>query len=240
MLVAEDNQVNQQLVLRLLQKRGHSVVLAGNGREAIAAYERESFDLILMDVQMPEIGGFEATAAIRASRNGHRRPPIIAMTAGAMKGDHEACLAAGMDGYMAKPLSPKALYDQIEAFLPADRSPIAAPAFDRKALLEHFGGDRELLGELAKIFLGDCPARLSAIQAGVERRDAAVLLEAAHALRGSVANFGAVQAVEAALKLEMMGKVGDLTGAPDALVRLQHVMAALIGDLGTVARYSAE
>jgi len=117
---------------------------------------------------------------------------------------------------------------------PALRSPIAAPAFDATALLEHFGGDRELLGELARIFLDDCPARLSAIQAGVERGDAAVLLEAAHALRGSVANFGAAQAVDAALELELMGKARDLTGAPAALVRLQHAMAALMGELSSV------
>jgi two-component system, sensor histidine kinase and response regulator len=114
--------------------------------------------------------------------------------------------------------------------------PIAAPAFDAKALLEHFGGDRELLGELARIFLEDCPARLAAIQAGVERVDAGVLLDAAHALRGSVANFGAVQAVDAALKLELMGKARDLTGAPAALVRLQQAMAALMGELSSVTR----
>ena len=108
-----------------------------------------------------------------------------------------------------------------------------------KALLEHFGGDRQLLGELARIFLDDCPSRLSAIQAAVERRDAAALLEAAHALRGSVANFGATRAVETALKLELMGKAGDLTGAAAALVRLQHAMAALMGELGTVTRLSA-
>jgi two-component system, sensor histidine kinase and response regulator len=122
----------------------------------------------------------------------------------------------------------------------ADTPPPASPAFDEKALLEHFGGDRDLLGELAKIFLMDCPARLSAIQAGVERSDAAVLLEAAHALRGSVANFGAAQAVDAALKLELMGKAGDLTGAAAALVRLQAAMAALIADLGTVTGQSAQ
>jgi two-component system, sensor histidine kinase and response regulator len=171
--------------------------------------------------------------------NGHRCPPIIAMTARVMKGDREACLAAGMDGYLAKPLSPKALYDQIAALVPADRSPIATPAFDGKALLEHFDGDRELLGELAKIFLEDCPTQLSAIQAGVERRDAAALREAAHALRGSVANFGATQAVETALKLELMGNAGDLTGAPAAFADLQLAMAALVGDLGTLTKQSA-
>jgi len=185
------------------------------------------------------MGGFEATAAIHARGNGHRCPPIIAMTARVMKGDREACLAAGMDGYIAKPLSLKALFDQIEALVPAYRSQIPAPTFDGNAMLERFGGDGELLGELAQIFLEDCPTRLSAIKAGLERRDAVALQEAAHALRGSVANFGAVQAVEAALKLELMGKAGDLTGAPAAFVDLQHAIAALTGELGTVTRQSA-
>jgi CheY-like chemotaxis protein len=238
-LVAEDNQVNQQLVTRLLEKRGHSVVVVGNGREAVAAYERESFDVILMDVQMPEMGGFEATAAIQGRGNGHGCPPIIAMTARVMKSDHEACLAAGMDGYVAKPLSLKPLYDQIEALVPAYRSPIPAPTFDGNAMLERFGGDGELLGELAQIFLEDCPARLSAIKIGLERRDAVALLEAAHALRGSVANFGAARAVEAAMKLELMGKAGDLTGAPAAFVDLQAAIVALTGELGAVTRHSA-
>jgi two-component system sensor histidine kinase/response regulator len=106
-------------------------------------------------------------------------------------------------------------------------------------LLDHFGGDRQLLSELARIFLDDCPTRLSAIQAGVERCDAAALREAAHALRGSVANFGATRAVEAALKLELMGKAGDLTAAPAAFAELQQAMAALAGELDTVTKQSA-
>jgi CheY-like chemotaxis protein len=239
-LVAEDNLVNQQLVTRLLDKRGHSVLVVGNGREAVAAYEREPFDLILMDVQMPEMGGFEATAALRASHgNGHPRPPIIAMTARAMKGDREACLAAGMDGYIAKPVSPKALYDEIEAHVPAVRSQNAAPALDGNTLLERFDGDRQLLGELAQIFLEDCPARLSAIEIGLERSDPMALVDAAHALRGSAGNFGALQAVEAALKLELMGMARDLTGAPAAFLDLQRAITALTSELGTVTRQRA-
>ena len=108
-----------------------------------------------------------------------------------------------------------------------------------KALLEHFGGDRQLLGELARIFLDDCPSRLSAIREAVERRDAGALLEAAHALRGSVANFGATRAVAAALRLELMGKAGDLAAAPAALADLQQTMAAFAGELDTVAEPSA-
>jgi two-component system sensor histidine kinase/response regulator len=108
------------------------------------------------------------------------------------------------------------------------------------ALLELFDGDRELLRELARIFLDDCPARLSAIQAAVERSDAAALFEAAHGLRGSVANFGAAPAVEAALKLELMGKAGDLTGAPSAFADLQQEMTAFAGKLDSVTKQSAQ
>jgi CheY-like chemotaxis protein len=114
-LLAEDNVVNQKLGVRLLEKRGHTVVVAGNGREALEVLARESFDVILMDVQMPEMDGLEATAAIRADEARTRRHlPIIAMTAHAMKGDRERCLAAGMDAYVAKPIQPKELYEAID------------------------------------------------------------------------------------------------------------------------------
>jgi two-component system sensor histidine kinase/response regulator len=234
-LVAEDNQVNQQLVVRLLQKRGHSVVLAGNGREAIAAYERESFDVILMDVQMPKVGGFEATAAIRARQNGHPRIPIIAMTARTMKGDREACLAAGMDGYISKPLSPKTLFEEIEALTPAAGPPPVDPVTNKEALLERFAEHPELLGELAAIFLEDGPMRLAAIRAGVEQRDPGSLQTAAHALRGSVANFGATQAVDAVLRLELMGRGWNLTGVDEAFADLQLIMERLNIELGALA-----
>ena len=109
-LVAEDNLVNQRLVVRLLEKRGHRVVVAINGKEALAALEKETFDIVLMDVQMPEMDGFEATAAIRKKEKSNRQHQIIvAFTAHAMKGDHEKCLAGGMDGYLSKPIRPQEL-----------------------------------------------------------------------------------------------------------------------------------
>jgi CheY-like chemotaxis protein len=109
-LVTEDNLVNQRLIVRLLEKRGHRVVVAGNGKEALAALEKETFDLILMDVQMPEMDGFEATTAIRRKEQSSGwHQTIVALTAHAMKGDHEKCLAAGMDGYLSKPIRPQEL-----------------------------------------------------------------------------------------------------------------------------------
>jgi signal transduction histidine kinase/ActR/RegA family two-component response regulator len=124
-LLAEDNPVNQKLAVALLRKRGHSVVVAVDGREAVATWERESFDLILMDVQMPEMGGFEATAEIRArERNGHR-VPIVAMTAHAMEGDRQRCLDAGMDAYISKPVRPDVLYSTVEEAVGAGlRAPV--------------------------------------------------------------------------------------------------------------------
>ncbi len=116
-LLAEDGLTNQKLAVALLQKWGHSVTVAGDGREAVHAYESQEFELVLMDVQMPEMDGLEATACIRAmeSKLG-RRTPIIAMTARAMKGDREQCLQAGMDGYVSKPVRQSELYQAIAAF----------------------------------------------------------------------------------------------------------------------------
>jgi CheY-like chemotaxis protein len=122
-LVAEDNRINQMLATRILQKDGHSTVLAANGKDAVAAFSRESFDLVLMDVQMPEMNGLEATAAIRLRERGTgRRIPIVALTAHAMSGDRERCLAAGMDGYLSKPLEAAELLRVIDE-LTADLSP---------------------------------------------------------------------------------------------------------------------
>jgi CheY-like chemotaxis protein len=122
-LLAEDNPVNQTLAMRLLEKHGHHVVLARHGREAIERIERERFDLVLMDVQMPELDGLEATVEIRdkeKTTGGHL--PIVAMTAHAMQGDKERCLAAGMDGYIAKPINVKELFRVVHALLEPSRA----------------------------------------------------------------------------------------------------------------------
>jgi CheY-like chemotaxis protein len=137
-LVAEDNPINQMLALRLLEKAGHSAAAAGNGEEVLAAIARESFDLVLMDVQMPVMDGFEATALIRQQEKGTgRHLPIVAMTAHAMKGDREKCLEAGMDGYVAKPIEREELFTAIAAVAPsvstaaaAQQDPPAGPAHD--------------------------------------------------------------------------------------------------------------
>jgi two-component system sensor histidine kinase/response regulator len=176
-LLVEDNSVNQRLALKLLEKRGHTVVVAENGKEALTASAAENFDLILMDVQMPEMDGFDATRAIRESETIARGPldgecaharhvPIVAMTAHAMKGDRERCLEAGMDAYISKPLRPQQLYEIIESVTappsqpPADDGAEADAgelAFDRETVLARVEGDRELLKEIVQLFRDEAP-----------------------------------------------------------------------------------
>ena len=127
-LLAEDNAVNQTLAVILLEKQGHTVVVAGNGKEALAAWERQAFDLILMDVQMPGMDGFEVTARIREQEKGtSRHIPIIAMTAHAIKGDREHCLEAGMDGYVSKPIQAKELFQAIADLAPTAAAGVVSP-----------------------------------------------------------------------------------------------------------------
>jgi len=165
-LLAEDNTVNQKLAVRLLEKQGHTVVVAENGRDALAALESDSFDVVLMDVQMPEMNGFEATAAIRErERATGAHIPIIAMTAHALKGDRERCLAAGMDDYVSKPIRPvelaKAIEGQVAGTAVAsveepERAPDEEP-FDVEALLSRVDGDTELLRYIVELFLEELP-----------------------------------------------------------------------------------
>jgi PAS domain S-box-containing protein len=233
-LLAEDNAVNQRLAVRLLEKQGHQVTVAVNGRKALEAIERQTFDLVLMDVQMPEMGGFEATAAIRAREQptAHRLP-IIAMTAHALKGDRERCLAAGMDGYVAKPIRAEELWHEIARVTAAPQLDCGARAgdFDRVEAMSRVDGDEGLLRELAKLFLTESPGWLAEAGAALCAGDAARLQRAAHTLKGAAGTFGARGAMEASAKLEQMGRSGNLTGAADAYRGLEeavhHLRSAL-------------
>jgi PAS domain S-box-containing protein len=254
-LLAEDNPFNQRVGVLTLEGAGHTVRVAGNGREAVAAWQQEAFDVVLMDVQMPEMDGFEATAAIRAAeRATGRHTPVIAVTAHAMKGDRERCLAAGMDGYVAKPIRPEELWRTIAECLgrkdeggrmkdEGRQEPTSGSSFilhpssfqpealDRRALLGSVGGDAELLAEVVTVFRADSARLLEEIGAALERDDARALERAAHTLKGSVRFFGAAAAAEAALGLERMGRSGDLAGGREALARLtaesERLLAAL-------------
>jgi signal transduction histidine kinase/DNA-binding response OmpR family regulator len=231
-LVAEDNPMNQQLAVRLLGKHGHAVTIAGNGREALDALEHESFDLVFMDVQMPEMDGLTAAAEIRRREAGTgRHVPIIAMTAHAMKGDREVCLAAGMDGYVPKPIRADELLAAIHGLAPPATIPVTPDsdgAVDLAEALDRVGGDRDLLREVAATFLGQYPAWLAAIRSAVDRRDGVALRDAAHPLRGSLGLFGAKAAVEAASRLETIGRAGKLDDGQGALAELERVMTRVV------------
>jgi two-component system, sensor histidine kinase and response regulator len=235
-LLAEDNEVNQKLGVRTLEKIGHTVVVADNGREALSALERETFDLILMDIQMPEMDGFEATAAIREKEKSTGvRIPLIAMTAHAMKGDRERCLDAGMDEYISKPINAATLFAVIDnvaatpaaiaADMPAQES--QDDIMDMEEVMERVGDDMELLTDMAELFLDDCPRLMSEIRESITRQDSKVLEHSAHTLKGSASNFSAASVVEAAFRLEQMGRDGDITHAEAAYATLEQEMQRL-------------
>jgi CheY-like chemotaxis protein/HPt (histidine-containing phosphotransfer) domain-containing protein len=242
-LLAEDHPVNQRLAVRLLEKQGHAVVVANNGREALAALEREPFDLVLMDVQMPELDGLEATAQLRRQERGtSRHVPVIAMTAHAMTGDRERCLAAGMDGYVSKPIRAEELLEALAGVaLPPAAAPPAGPAagapreaevFDKDEALQRVGGDVDLLRELVEVFLESCPGQLRELREAAAAGDPERMRRTAHAIKGAVSNFGARLAVEAAQRLETMDRDGVASAAQtcaaleDRLARLQLTLAA--------------
>ncbi len=235
-LVAEDNQVNQLVATRILQKLGHQATVVSNGREAFAAFRAGKFDLIAMDVQMPEMDGLDATGAIRAwEKTTGTHIPIIAMTAHAMKGDRERCLAAGMDGYTSKPIRIEELERAIaqvisppsSAKVPVSEVDQTDGPIDHAAFLAGVDGNRRVLRELVRLFLADCPRRLAEIKQAIRRRDAGALGRAAHTLKGSVGNFAAKNAFAAAQRLEVMGRDADLDNAGKACVTLESELALL-------------
>jgi two-component system, sensor histidine kinase and response regulator len=230
-LLAEDNAVNQRLAVRILEKHGHAVAVATNGREALSALERGEFDLVLMDVQMPELDGMEATMQLRAREGGTgRHTPVIALTAHAMKGDRERCLGAGMDGYVTKPILPKELFEVMDEVLRAHPParpagpPDPAEAFDRDEALERVGGDARLLRELADMFLAEAPRWARELGAAVTEGDAEGVRRLAHTVKGAVGTFGARQAMELARRLEQLAKKGELAGAEQAWAELREAL----------------
>ena len=227
-LVAEDHPVNQEVARQILQRLGHHVVAAADGRAALAALapsRRGAFDLVLMDLQMPEMGGLEATAAIRdAERASGTHLPIVALTGHAMQGDRERYLEAGMDGYVTKPIDAVELarvIDQVvppaaaPGTVPAAAVPVAPsaagrPAFDEQVFRARLGHNARLFEKMVRLFLEDCPARMRAMRRAIAAGDGEALGEPAHALRGAAANFAAAPVVEAAQRLELQAKNGEL------------------------------
>jgi CheY-like chemotaxis protein/HPt (histidine-containing phosphotransfer) domain-containing protein len=220
-LLAEDNPINQKVARLMLEEMGHVIDAAANGKEALARLRRKSFDLILMDVQMPEIDGFETTSIIRAEekRTG-KHIPIIAMTANALKGDEELCLKKGMDGYVSKPVRFDLLASAIDNIMrgrlvenaPLESGKTDPPVFDKGAALSGCGGKNEVLKLLVSMFLDECPSQVEDIQKAVAARNASGLRQAAHRFKGSASQIGAHSTQAAAFRLEVRGRENNLTG----------------------------
>ena len=262
-LVAEDNITNQQVALDILKKLGLTADAVANGREAIEALKLRPYDLVLMDIQMPEMDGLEATRRIRRREPGvkarnetgttrapRRAIPIIAMTAHALHGDMEKCLEAGMNGYVAKPVSPRTLAEALEKWLPVEKdeselqnkkepsqsesgppaSPIAhsaPPIFDRAALLQRVMGDKEIAADILEIFMADIPRQIEALRGFLEAGNAAESERHAHTIKGASANVGAEALQALASEMEKAGKAGDIESMKAHLDELSTTFQAL-------------
>jgi CheY-like chemotaxis protein/HPt (histidine-containing phosphotransfer) domain-containing protein len=259
-LLAEDNAVNQKLALRLLERMGYRADVAANGLEAIEALRRQLYDVVLMDVQMPEMDGLEATRAICREWRSEQRPRIIAMTANVMKEDREACLAAGMNDYLGKPIRVEELVAALNKCQPLAKAVASAlpdgptladvveeeapgePAediLDPKALeklREMVGGDADFLAELIDTFLEDAPQMLAEMSQAVEDGDAAVLRRAAHSLKSNSADLGGMALSILCRELEGMGKAGTLAGASEKVTQAEAEYKRVQGALETLRR----
>jgi two-component system sensor histidine kinase/response regulator len=250
-LLAEDNAVNQLVAVRLLKGFGHTVTVANHGGEALAAMEKEHFDLVFMDVQMPEMDGFEATRLIREKEAGTgRHTPIVAMTAHAMKGDRERCLAAGLDEYLSKPVQRDELLRMLA--WAADSSAIevtaketpkkevtandeffeSTPAFDRATAIARLGGDEDLFAEMAGLFRSEGLRMMEEIRLALTAGDPVSVQRVAHGLKGAAGYLGGSRTAEAAYRLELIGTSRDLSSAPEAFQRLEEEIDRLQTALG--------
>jgi two-component system sensor histidine kinase/response regulator len=231
-LVAEDNAVNQAVILRVLQKMGHRPVLAQTGKEALALAMSQKFDLAFMDVQMPEMDGLAATAAIRKSEAATKTHlPIFAMTAHAMSGDRERCLQSGMDGYITKPVRFSDIEQTLSGLAGEPSPPVEKAFWNKPEALSRIEGDEELLRELCRIFLESSPKLLRQLRQAVAAGDADAVMRAAHSLKGESSYLNATGTTNAARQLEAMGRNKDLARAGDALAVLERQVTGLQLDL---------
>ena len=231
-LLAEDHAVNRKLALTLLQRAGHQVEAVENGLMAVEAARRNRYDLILMDVQMPEMDGFEATQLIRAHEGTGRHTPIIAMTAHAMHGDRERCLEAGMDDYVSKPIQPQALFAVLTRWTSAPEvQPMTSqsqPAaengdapLDLETALPRFSHDREIFVEVLTEFVERLPEDMQRLAAAAQCLDASQVWQEAHRLKGAAASLSADRLRDAAQQLELQSREGDLSQAPTLIAAAQ-------------------
>lgn len=264
-LVAEDNLINQKLTVRMLEKLGYQSDVVENGEEALEALARSSYAVVLMDCQMPLVDGFEATKLIRKRESavqdgaaGHssetRHIPIVALTANAMRGDRERCLASGMDDYLTKPVRKEDLRRILDRWVPVTIHPQAAQPgdpepredepdneavlviFDVAATLRNIGGDTALMEELVALFLQRYQAMLEAIRAALATKDYAAVEQAAHSLKGTACNLCASEVVLSAGQLEAHGRLGTLAEGPMIYAQLEKAVLRLVRHLETRSR----
>jgi CheY-like chemotaxis protein/HPt (histidine-containing phosphotransfer) domain-containing protein len=244
LLLVEDNVINQKLAVKLLEKRGHTVHIANNGKEAVEALQRKRYDLVLMDLQMPVMGGIEACTVIRRGEASDQHIPIIAMTAHTLSRDREQCKEAGMDGFVSKPVRVEQLMAEIERVLHTESPPPDVPAaqpaiaagerlYDRAATLDRLGGDADLLAEVAQIYITSAPTHLEILAAALDRAEPEALHREAHALKGATATFEAPVVYTAIAELEAFGKRGDLQAASTAFATVKSLVNALMTELGS-------
>jgi len=244
-LVAEDTIFNQKFISRLLDRWGVKADIVENGYEVLEALEKKSYDVLLMDVQMPKMDGLDAARAVRKNEMATgSHIPIIAMTAHAMKGDRELCLEAGMDDYLSKPISSKILYKAIESFLPemvsekdsSDKQIESHAVFDKERLLKIFDNDWDFFKESVDMFLEDYPDMIRVAKKAVKEQDTDGLRRTAHALKGMCGNFQAESAMEMAYNLEKTGLNGDLGEAENRCSQLEDEVMEFAKRLSAFAK----
>ena len=244
LLLVEDDTLTRRMMSLMLETAGHTVVGVEDGRQALTAVQRETFDVVLMDVQMPVMDGFATTAALRAwERSRGTRVPIVAVTAHAMKGDRERCLRSGMDAYVTKPIEPDELFAVLEQVIStrADTERPSVPSaddpevLDADALLRRVNGNQAAVAEIIAIFRAGSGEMLRAIDAALSAWDAEALEHAAHRLKGALMALAAPAASRAALRLEDIARERDLRLAADARAALARMLARLEPQLDALA-----
>ncbi|MBX9632250.1 MAG: PAS domain S-box protein [Burkholderiales bacterium] len=239
-LLVEDNAVNRKVAVRLLENLGHRVALASNGEEALAAIAAQRPDVVLMDVQMPVMGGIEATSRLRALEraSGARHLPVIALTAGALAADRDKCLSAGMDDYLTKPFdfaTVRALLERVAAQIgveeAAHRTATLPHVFIPETALNAMAGDRELLEEVIDVARVELPRQMEALRSALATSDAVAARRHAHTLKGTADTVGARLAREAANVVERAAADGDLAAARQSVEELHELVSILGGEL---------